>query len=131
MLLDNPLAKENLIDNQVIVPVENNKKRHPPMNILSRDNGDPPAKRRLDFTDMDEGCGPAIALAPNVTLNDKDPNQFNHSLTSMEHLEDEDYTVITDFGIVDKKGNLQPLPSIESYITTTGQVGIFQSHRII
>jgi len=32
---------------------------------------------------------------------------------------------------VDKKGNLQPLPSIESYITTTGQVGIFQSHRII
>jgi len=76
------------------------------MNILSRDNGDPPAKRRLDFTDMDEGCGPAIALAPNVTLNDKDPNQFNHSLTSMEHLEDEDYTVITYFGIVDKKGNL-------------------------
>ncbi|CAD6238789.1 unnamed protein product [Miscanthus lutarioriparius] len=66
MLLDNLLAKENLIDNKIIVPVENNKKRHPHMNILSRDNGDPPAKRRLDFTDMDEGCGPAIALAPNI-----------------------------------------------------------------
>jgi len=125
VLLDNLLAKENLIDNQIILPVENNKKRHTPLNILSRDNGDPPAKRRLDFTDMDEGCGPAIALAPNVTLNDKDPNQFNHSLTSMEHLEDEDYTVITYFGIVDKKGNLQPLPSIESYITTTGSGGDF------
>ena len=116
MLLDNLLAKENLIDNQIILPVENNKKRHPPLNILSRDNGDPLAKRRLDFTDMDEGCGQAIALAPNVTPVDEDPNQ-----------EDEDYTVITDFGIVDKKGNLQPLPYIERYITTTGQVGIFQS----
>jgi len=114
VLLDNLSAKENLIDNQIIVPVENNKKRHPPLNILSRDNGDPPAKRRLDFTDMDEGCGPAIALAPNVTPVDEDPNQ-----------EDEDYTVITDFGIVDKKGNLQPLPSIESYITTTGSGGDF------
>ncbi|CAD6344120.1 unnamed protein product, partial [Miscanthus lutarioriparius] len=112
VLLDNLLAKENLIDNQIIVPVENNKKRHPPLNILSRDNGDPPAKRRLDFTDMDEGCGPAIALVPNVTPVDEDPNQ-----------EDEDYTVITDFGIVDKKGNLQPLPSIESYITTTRDCG--------
>jgi len=86
VLLDNLLAKENLIDNQIIVPVENNKKRHPPMNILSRDNGDPPAKRRLDFTDMDEGCGPAIALALDVTLDDEDPNQSNHSLTSTEHL---------------------------------------------
>lgn len=122
MLFDNLLAKENLIDNQIVVPVENNKKRHSPMNILSSDNGDPPAKRRLDFDDVDGDCGPAIAPASSATINDEDLTQ---SLTSMEHLEDEDSAAIANFGIVDREGNLQPLPSIESYVTTTVSGGDF------
>lgn len=103
VLLDNLLARENLIGNQIAMPVENSKKRHPTINVLSSDNGDPPAKRRLNFVDMDKGHDPAIAPVPSVTITNQDLSQ---SFNGMEHMEDEDYAAVTDFGIVKRGGNL-------------------------
>jgi hypothetical protein len=84
----------------------------------------PPAKRKLDFSETDEDCGPSIAPVPSSTIGDEDLNQ---SLTGVEHLEDEDEddTAITAFAIVGREGNMQPLPFIESYVTTTASGGDF------
>lgn len=122
ILVENIPAQENLVDNQVALLPEDNQRQQSSDVIAPNVNVVPPAKRKLDFSGMDEDCGPAIAPAPSSTINDEDLNQ---SLTGVEHLEDEDDTAITDFAIVGREGNMQPLPFIESYVTTTASGGDF------
>ena len=117
ILLDNLPAKENLIDNHVVISAENSKKRSLPVNTHTNDGEDPPAKRKLDFGDMDEDSSSTIAPIPNITIDDENLNQ---SPSGTRHLEDEDSDASMNFSIKKRGGNSQPLPFIENYGTTAG-----------
>jgi len=124
ILVENIPAQENLVDNQVAQLPEDSQGQQSSRIIAPNVNAVPPAKRKLDFSETDEDCGPSIAPVPSSTIGDEDLNQ---SLTGVEHLEDkdEDDTAITAFSIVGREGNMQPLPFIESYVTTTASGGDF------
>lgn len=100
-----------------MLPEDNQIQRSPNI-IVPNANTQPPAKRKLDFGNMDEDCGPVVAPAPGTIINDGDLN--SSSLIGMEQLEDEDYAAAMEFGIVDRGGDLQPLPFIDNQVMGPG-----------
>jgi hypothetical protein len=118
ILIDNIPAQENLINNQAVLLPQDTQRRETPNIVIPNINAKPPTKLKLKrklFGDTDENCSPTIAPASIGSI-----NTINQPSASAELLEDDDYTDITNFGIVKRKGNLQPLPFVDSTVGSSG-----------
>ena len=115
---DNIPAQENLIDNQAVSLPQDTQRREMPSIVIPNISAEPPTKLKLKrklFGDTDENCSPTIAPASIGSINTE-----NRPFASAELLEDDDYTDMTNLGIVKRKGNLQPLPFVDSNVGSSG-----------
>ncbi|PWZ13724.1 hypothetical protein Zm00014a_017845 [Zea mays] len=118
---DNIPAQENLIDNQAVSLPQDTQRREMPSIVIPNISAEPPTKLKLKrklFGDTDENCSPTIAPALIGSINTE-----NRPFASAELLEDDDYTDMTNFGIVKRKGNLQPLPFVDCNVGSSGGRG--------
>jgi hypothetical protein len=122
VLVDNVLSQANLVDNQVIVPPEDSRKRRSSKVILLDDKGKPVAKRKIDFDDFIEHNDNPVAI-PDLPPSTATNENLVQAYTGIVRLEDDDHIALANYCLVGVEGNPEPLPFVGPRIDAAGPAG--------
>jgi hypothetical protein len=122
ILIDNVLAQANLVDNQVIIPPEDSRKRRSSKVTLSDDKGKPVAKRKNDFDDFVEH-NENSAVMPDFPPSTATNENLIQAYTVIERLGDDDHIALANYCLLGVEGNPKPLPFVGPNIDAVGPAG--------